>query len=114
MKRRFKIIANSKSSRSNSVLLQVVYERYPEFDEGIHIAKVRGNTLLEALTKMVDNMQLYFDSDDIEEEKMTPEDIIDRINSENGDGCDMIYQIKNLNTGESYIDYAIEDEEEFW
>ena len=34
---------------------------------------------------------------------MSPQDVINRIDEENGDGCDMIYELKDLSTGETYI-----------
>lgn len=71
--------------------------------------------MLEALKKIVDNLGLYLSVDEIEEEGYSPEQIIESIQSTNGDGCDYIILLKNITTGEVYIDDYYEDaEEEEW
>ena len=50
--------------------------------------------------------------DEIEEEGYSPEQIIESIQSTNGDGCDYIILLKNVTTGEVYIDDYYEDAEE--
>lgn len=97
------------------VVLQVKFQPYTrwEMPSNRH-AKVSGPTLLEALKKMADKMRLYVDSEEIEEEGWTAEDVLHEIEMSNGDGCDYIYFLKNLTTGEVYIDEGEPEEEEDW
>ena len=96
------------------VTLEVQFEEYERYGGGnIRKAKVSGANLLEALKKMVDRMRLYLDSDEIEEKDMTAEEVLRRIAGENGDGCDYIFYIKNVTTGENLLTFNY-DEEENW
>ena len=106
------------SASGNSVTLQLTYYPYERYGgSGKKTVKISAPTVFDALVKMVDNLRLYFDSDDIEDDEMTEEDIISTIESQNGDGCDYITELKNLNTGEilleGYDDFA-EYEDEEW
>ena len=56
-------------------------------------------------------MLLYIDSNEIEEEEYTTKDVLDNIISSNGDGCDYIKLLKNLTTGEVYIEEPVDEEE---
>lgn len=87
------------------------YERYEQ--SGLKKANIGGNTLLDALKTMVDNMGLYIDSNDIEDEQYTPEEVISNIANTNGDGCDFIVLLKDMNTGQVFIDEDYDDEEEW-
>lgn len=94
-----------KSASASPVTLEVMYDPYMRYEtKPTRHFKVKGNDLLEALKKMCDKMSLYITSDDIEEEVMTPEEVIDRIYEENGDGCDFVMFIKNLTTGEMLLE----------
>ena len=90
------------------------YERYTETP--LKRVRITGADLRECLIKMVRNMGwgLYLSVETIEEENMTPEDIIESLKSTNGDGCDFINRLKNEDTGEVYIDEGWVDEEEDW
>ena len=92
--------------QDNKVTLEVKFEVYGRYGDGGEIitAKVSGKDLRHALMRMVDKMRLYIDSDVIEERNLTAEEIIDSISETNGDGCDMIYLLKNLTTNEVLID----------
>ena len=98
------------------VKLKVVFEPYERYSHGSRVktATVSGPTLLDALKKMVDRMGLYFDSEEIEDEGMSAEDVINRIYSENGDGCDYILLLEDVNTGARYIEEDDLYEEEDW
>lgn len=110
MKRYVKAKSKSKSA-TNSVKLRVKFEPYQRYSSApIKKATVSGPTLLDALKKMADRMLLYIDSDLIEEENYTADEVISRIASENGDGCDFILLLKNLTTGEIYIEEDIDDD----
>lgn len=101
------------SAKTPKVTLQVKFEPYRRYEQASNrSATVSGATLLDALKKMVDNMLLYIDSDQIEEEGWTAEEVLDEIEMTNGDGCDYIYFLKNLTTGEIYIDGDEPEEEE--
>lgn len=92
--------------QDNKVTLEVKFEVYGRYGDGGEIitAKVSGKDLRHALMRMVDKMRLYIDSDDIKERNLTAEQILDSISESNGDGCDMIYLLKNLTTNEVLID----------
>lgn len=102
------------TGEDNSVKLRVEYEVYTRAGSGgIKRATVSGLTLLDALKKMTDRMGLYVDSEAIEENNMTAEDVIKSIDMSNGDGCDYIIQLKNLTTGEVLIQGQDFSEEEW-
>lgn len=94
-----------KAPDSDDVVLEVDYESYGRYGEGGKRVrgKCTGATLLDALKDMVDRMVLYIDSDMIEDEGYTADEVIDEILSSNGDGCDYILTLKNVTTGETYI-----------
>lgn len=107
-----------KSSNNPGVTLEVEYYPYDRYGSGsLKRAKVKGNDLLEALSKMCDHMCLYLDSDIIEVEGYTAEEVLQRLESYNGDGCDYIMYIKDLGTGQLLLqgDYeGDEDDTEEW
>lgn len=85
--------------------LKVIYDTYERYGSSQRKKEIyEGDTLLDALKEMVDNMGLYLDSEIIEEDNMLPEDIIESISWSNGDGCDFIILLKNLTTGEILIE----------
>ena len=95
------------------VKLRVIFEPYTRYggSNGVKTATVSGVDLLDALKKMCDRMRLYIDSNYIEEEDMSAEDVIERLSTDNGDGCDYILALTNLTTGDNYISEDYEDEE---
>ncbi len=91
-------------------LVYIPYERYRSNNSPKSVT-ITGTDLLNALSKMADRMLLYIDSNEIEEEGYTAEDVLDNIISSNGDGCDYIIFLKNLTTGEVYIEEPVDEEE---
>lgn len=106
-----------------------VYDRTPSINT--HKIFVEGSSLRVCLMKLLDIVKMYTTPDDIldeEEEtgvKLTPADIISRIDEQNGDGCDFIMYLADDITGEvlisnegMYFDgdefYADDEEEELW
>lgn len=84
---------------------KIVYEPYERYtSSGVNEATFTAPTLYDALCKLCDNMHLYLDREQIEEEQMTAEDIVNYITSINGDGCDYIFKFENLSSGEVIID----------
>lgn len=104
------------SNSGSRVTLYVEYEPYERYTQSpIKKARVSGPTLLEALKKLVDNMRLYIDSEDIEDQDMNDQEVIEAIQRWNGDGCDWIFLLKNLTTNEILIEEEYyEDEAENW
>lgn len=104
---------------SDKVTLQITYEPYERYgSSGLKTIKVLGKDELSALKRAIDEMLLYITREQIEEENMSVDDIIEEIECSNGDGCDYIVEIKNLNTGNVLLssDYEVEeydDEEDF-
>ena len=105
---------------SEKTTIEVKFEPYTRYGyEPIKTGRVSGKDLLDALLKMTDKMRLYINSDyvdDYEEDygvKLTPEALLERIEEENGDGCDFIYYIKNLTTGEMLFDSGYEESEDW-
>lgn len=94
------------------VKLEVTFISY---DDGrTHRSKIARDTYLQALKDMVDKMQLYLDSDEIEEENMDCNQIIKSIEESNGDGCDGIISLKDLLTNQKIIDNEQYYSEEEW
>lgn len=92
--------------------LQVTYEPYERYEQTaprrltIHAKSEKG--LLMALA---DNLGLYIDSEEIEEDKdFNVQKYIDEIEDENGDGCDWISRL-SIN-GKVYIDEVGEDDDQ--
>ena len=82
---------------TTGVKLKVNFESYERYSRGRNTTiTVSGTDLLDALCNMCDEMLLYLDGDEIREEEMTPEEVIDSIQTSNGDGCDYIYYIKDV------------------
>lgn len=111
-----RIIKSAEAMNTNSdsglVKLRVEYEVYTRFGSGgIKRATISGPTLLDALTKMVGKMGLYLLPEEIQERQMSPKDIVEEIKMSNGDGCDFIFLLKNLSTGETYIQEEYDEEE---
>lgn len=82
--------------------LKCTYEVYP--DGNIESITTIQDTELDAFKEIVDNLQVYLTSDDIEDENMTVPEIVDKLQSMNGDGCDYIIFFENRTTGDVYID----------
>lgn len=116
----------SKVANCRIECLYEVYDRTPNANTN-HIT-IEGSSLRVCLMKLLDIVHMYSEPDDIldeEEEtgiKLTPEDILERIESQNGDGCDFIFYIKDEITGELLLDsgcstmydkeFTVDDEEE--
>lgn len=98
--------------------IKVVYQRYERYQETpISEGHITAPDLRTAILALLDRIGMYVDSEDVlgqEEEngkKWTAEELIDNfICSVNGDGCDLVLNIKNEETGEiifnSDYDYA--------
>ena len=118
MKRYLTASCIESANNAGGVTLELEYYPYERYGKSaLKRVKVKGDDLLHALTKMVDKMCLYLDSEQIEEAQMTPKDILDELDMTNGDGCDYIMYIKDLSTGEILLqgDYeGDEDVEEEW
>lgn len=104
------------TAADNLVKLHVEYKPYERYEtSGIKKANITAPTEREALAKMADNMNLYITGDEIRDEASFPEtnDIIEEIAASNGDGCDFIYELKNVTDNFLYIDEG-QGEEEDW
>ena len=103
----------------NRVKIEVKYETYGRYGDGgdIKTGRVSGSTEVNALMKMLDHVHMYTHSDYAEEFKEengrypTTEEVTDKLYEQNGDGCDLIYWIRNLTTGEMIFDGAVEESE---
>lgn len=100
---------------NNNIKLHVEFYPYERYGGGggKKKANVSAPDMLTALKKLVDKMRLYIDSEEIEDEGYTPEEVIEQIQMSNGDGCDYITLLQEMNSGDVLIqeDY---DEEEDW
>ena len=104
--------SSKRSAKTSSCTLEVKYEDYP--DGNVKKAKFEGADLRSALIAMVNDLLLYLDQDEIEDNNMSAEDIIESIEERNGDGCDFIIILKDLSTGKVLMDYQDYYEEEMW
>lgn len=109
-----KRMISSANETAQPVKLRVVFEPYERYGGGgIKTARISGTNILDALKKMTDKMTLYIDSEYIDEEGMTADEVIEKLRTDNGDGCDFIYSLSDINSGEVYIDEGDYDEEDW-
>lgn len=88
--------------------IKVTYQRYERYRETlISEGRITAPDLRTAILALLDKIGMYVESEDVlalEEEngkKWTAEELIDNfISSVNGDGCDLVLNIKNEETGE--------------
>lgn len=101
---------------ADAVKLKVLYMPYDRYggSDSVKSATVRGVDLLDALKKMTDHMLLYLNSEQIEEEGLTADEVIESISDSNGDGCDYIVSLTNMTSGETLIEGDYDFEEEDW
>lgn len=115
MAKKFTVHPKTVTAATDTVRLYVEFYPYARYERvSKKTATVSGKDLLEALKKMVDKMRLYMDSEDIEDNGWTADQVIDRILESNGDGCDYIVTVKNRDTDEVLIDEYDEMETEDW
>lgn len=87
------------------------YESYP--DGNIYDVEVIGKTEQDAFIKLLDEVGSYLTSEEIEDNNMSVDEIVEKLITMNGDGCDFIMYLKNESTGDIYFDDEYEDDEEF-
>lgn len=111
---------NKLTESTEKTTIEVKFEPYTRYGyEPVKTARISGKNLLDALLNMSDRMHLYVNSDyadDYEDDygvKLTAETFLERIEEENGDGCDFIFYIKNLTTGEMLFDSGYEESEDW-
>lgn len=114
---------NSKNFEERStVRIKVVYQRYERYQETpISEGHITAPDLRTAILALLDRIGMYADSEvvlELEEEngkKWTAEELIDNfICSVNGDGCDIVFNIKNEETGEIIFNSDYDYDPEFW
>ncbi len=95
--------------------MEVLFERYERYECGnMRKLTVTGDDKLDCLKKMVDNMGLYIDSEDVcgcVDEGEGFDDILEHITSSNGDGCDFIFYIKDLTENKVIFEEGYEERE---
>lgn len=90
---------------SSDITLEAKYEMYP--DGRITSTRVTGTDEFDAFANLLDEVGSYVTSDDVldmQDEGATIEDVVEQIQSMNGDGSDFIFSIKNITTGKKYFD----------
>ena len=102
--------------------IKVTYQRYERYQETpISEGHITAPDLRTAILALLDEIRMYADSEvvlELEEEngkKWTAEELIDKfICSVNGDGCDIVFNIKNEETGEIIFNSDYDYDPEFW
>ena len=105
-----------------TIRIKVVYQRYERYQETpISEGHITAPDLRTAILVLLDRIGMYADSEEVlelEEEngkKWTAEELIDKfICSVNGDGCDIVFNIKNEETGEIIFNSDYDYDPEFW
>ena len=105
-----------------TIRIKVVYQRYERYqDTPISEGHITAPDLRTAILALLDKIGMYADSEvvlELEEEngkKWTAEELIDKfICSVNGDGCDIVFNIKNEETGEIIFNSDYDYDPEFW
>ena len=92
------------------IRLKVVYEPYQRYEPSAPcVGHITANSFREAIIKMLDRVRMYLDPETIQEyeeeqgREMTQEELIRRLEMENGDGCDYIFSLSNEDSGEEYM-----------
>lgn len=101
MRRMQKASASPIKDESEKTTLKVKYESYAHKNTDEIV--VEGNTLVDALSAMCKELNLYLSPEQIEEEHMDAYDILDDISTSNGDGCDYIIYIRNMTTKQKLL-----------
>ena len=96
------------------IATKVTWESAPARRGRPHInhSIIRGANLLDVVKKLAGMLHFYLTVDDIEAENLTAEQVLDNIKEHNGEGFDVIYSIRDADTGETYFDIAEEVEVE--
>lgn len=102
--------------------IKVVYQRYERYQQTpISEGRITAPDLRTAILALLDKIGMYVDSEDVlelEEEngkKWTAEELIDNfICAVNGDGCDVVFNIKNEETGEIIFNSECDYDPVFW
>lgn len=101
-------------------LVRDVYSRYG--GGGVRTSTFTAKSDEAALCKVLDNC-MYGAPEDVEDREFgeegyifpSKESLIDRIYNQNGDGCDYILSLENIETGEMLVeDENFSEEEEDW
>lgn len=94
----------------SQIKLKVIYIPYRRYEDVLpNIGHITANSFREAIIKMLSIVGMYSDKNTIEAHEqeigreMTQEELVDMLESENGDGCDFIITLMNETTGEEYI-----------
>lgn len=109
MKGKKKSASRAKKSTSEGCELHVRFEDYPDGD--VKEATFKGTDRLDALKQLVDDLLLYIDTDQIESDEMSADDVINAISERNGDGCDYIIKLVDKSNNEVLMDYPFEEED---
>lgn len=102
--------------------IKVTYQKYERYQESIiSEGHITAPDLRTAILALLDKIGMYIESEDVleqEEEngkKWTAEELIDNfVCSVNGDGCDVVFNIKNEETGEIIFNSDYDYEPESW
>lgn len=89
-----------------------VYDRYCRNESST--ATITRDTLRECLNVLLNHVSLYIDPEDPEVQESSDEELLDAIRAINGDGCDFISYLANVDTGDEYINISEYVEEEVW
>lgn len=87
------------------------YRLYP--DRNIYDIEVIGETEQDAFIQLLAEVGSYLTSEEIEDNNMSVDEIVEKLITMNGDGCDFIMYLKNESTGDIYFDDEYEDDEEY-
>lgn len=94
-----------------NIKIRVLYDPYRRYENvPPMIGHISAESFRQAIIKMLDKVNMYDDEYSIlerEEElgrQMTQQELIEMLESQNGDGCDYIISLINETTGEVYMD----------
>jgi hypothetical protein len=79
------------------------YDRYPSGRIPYKTITVKGATEVDALAQLAYELDIYLSPEEIYDDNMAVNDILQEIEERNGDGCDYISFLKNVTTGDIYI-----------
>ncbi len=108
---------NDMNESTEEIVIEAFYHKYERYESGGYARRRgKGKTEKEALLNLLDKLNAWIDSDYIQEEEeetgkeLLVKDIIEMLEQNNGDGADFIIEMRNLTTGEVYINGYFDDE----
>lgn len=90
-----------------------IYRSYP--DRNIYDVEIIRRTEQDAFIQLLDEIGSYLTPEEIENNNMSVDEIVGKLRTMNGDGCNFIIYLKNDTTDDIYFgeEYGDDEDEEY-